>query len=94
MHYIPATLDNITDVARYVVDESNEADVRKIIHEANSWCKRKMTRDSIINDAIDRLDKYMTMFDDFIEQGNCENEWKDFMSVYYPSADSLVECGV
>ena len=53
-----------------------------------------MTRDSIINDAIDRLDKYMTMFDDFIEQGNCENEWKDFMSVYYPSADSLVECGV
>ena len=94
VHYIPASLHNITDVARYVVDKANEADVRNIVHEANSWCERKMTRDPIINDAMDQVDKYMKAFDRYIEQGKYENELKDFMGTYHSSADSLVECGI
>ena len=76
------------------MNEANESDVKKIIYAANSWCKRKMTRDSIIIDAMDRLHKFVMALDKIIEEDNCENERKDFTETYHSLADSLVECGI
>ena len=40
-HYVPASLDNLTGVAAYVMDKDNEDEMKGIVAKANSWCRRK-----------------------------------------------------
>jgi hypothetical protein len=37
VHYIPASLDNITEVARYIVDKANESEMKNVVKAARSW---------------------------------------------------------
>ena len=43
-HYVPASLDNLTDVAAYVMDKDNEDEMKDIVAKANSRCMRKMNK--------------------------------------------------
>lgn len=92
VHYIPASLDNITEVSRYVLNEANKIEMKNIIQAANSWCKRKLTTNSIINDAMTQLESYFAALDTYIEQENWHYEWTDFISTN--PFDDLVGCGV
>ncbi len=40
-NYVPALLDNLTDVAAYMMDKDNEDEMKGIVAKANSWCRRK-----------------------------------------------------
>ena len=46
VHYVPASLGNITEVVSYAVDEENDDKMKRIVASANLWCERKMTRES------------------------------------------------
>jgi hypothetical protein len=90
VHYIPASLDNITEVARYVVDKANESEMKTVINATHLWCKRKMTKDAIVDDAMTQLHAYFEALDVYKEQVDWK-EWNSFISSD-PFRD-LVECG-
>ncbi len=90
VHFIPASLDNITEVARYVVDEANESEMKNVIKAANSWCKRKMTKDAIADDAMTQLHAYFEALDVYKEQEG----WKELNNfIFSDHFDDLLECG-
>jgi len=71
-HYIPASLENITEVVAYVLDNKNDAEMRELVIAANLWCKEKMTRDQLAQDAISQLGKY-----DMAIHRNYNSSWED-----------------
>jgi hypothetical protein len=73
-HYVPASLDNITDVVKYVLADENRREMKSIVNSANSWCKRSLTREGMAKDAISQLRRYeMALFDNYGE--GWEEEW-------------------
>ena len=46
VHYVAATLDNLTSVVEYVLDQQNEEAMRIVVSNANAWCKRTMSRNA------------------------------------------------
>ena len=40
IHYIPASLANMTEEVAYVMDKKNEGQMKAMVKLANSWCKR------------------------------------------------------
>lgn len=63
-HYVPASLENLMEVAAYVLDEANDDEMRAIVNAANMWCKRKMTRDVMAKDMMLQQEKYKAALDD------------------------------
>ena len=43
VHYVPASIENMTYVAAYILDKENEEEMKGIVDSTNSWCKKKMT---------------------------------------------------
>ena len=64
-HYIPASLDNITNVTEYVIDERNEDNIMTIIATANAWCEDKMNRNALARDMMQQLQKYRVALDEY-----------------------------
>ena len=58
VHYVPASLENITEVVSYAVDEENDDKMKQIVASANLWCERKMTEKAIALNMITQLQKY------------------------------------
>ena len=58
IHYVPASLDNLTVVVEYVLDSSNRHEMKMIVASANSWCQHAVTKDQLTKDAIAQLIKY------------------------------------
>jgi hypothetical protein len=74
LHYVPASLNNITEVARYVLAEENRREMKSIVNSANSWCQRTLTRERMARDAISQLRKYeMALYDNYGK--GWEEEW-------------------
>lgn len=82
VHYIPASLGNISDVARYVLNKTNEIEMKNVIRAANSWCRKTLTKKSIINDAMIQLEKYFAALDVYKEQENWHDDWSDVISTH------------
>lgn len=82
VHYIPASLSNISDVARYVLNKTNEIEMKNVIRAANSWCRKRLTKKSIINDAMIQLEKYFAALDVYKEQENWHDDWSDVISTH------------
>lgn len=59
-HFVPvaANLSDATDKVRYVLDGRNDAQMRRIVANANSWCRRRLVVRSLVEDALDTLDAY------------------------------------
>ena len=64
-HYVPASLDNLTDVAAYAMDKDNEDEMKDIVAKSNSWCRRKMNKKQIAKDMMQQLQKYNTALDEY-----------------------------
>lgn len=62
--------------------------MKRIVGAANSWCKRKMTKEQITSDMLKQLSVYETAFYDYIEQ-----QAYDWSTIRYSTMGSdLVEC--
>jgi hypothetical protein len=92
LHYVPASLDNITDVVEYVLDVRNRREMKSIVDSANLWCKRTLTKDQMARDAMSQLSKYETaLFDTYGE--NWEEEWLVVKErIMSNIGDDLVNC--
>lgn len=92
-HYIPASLNNLTEVMTYVLDKQNEDEMKKIIHSANSWCKWKMTRKQLAADMIHlSLRRYKAALDAYMEARNFDIATIESWFVGARKVDDLVEC--
>jgi len=67
-HYVPASLDNVTDVVMHVMDKDNEVEMKRIVLAANSWCRRKMNAKQIALDMMQQLRKYDTALDEYFDR--------------------------
>ena len=72
MHYVPASLENITEVTAYVLHKGNEEEMKDIVNEANSWCRRSMTSDAMVRDMILRLEDYETKFNNYVDANSID----------------------
>lgn len=90
IHYIPASLENITKVARYVVDPKNDQEMRNTVKAANSWCKRTVTEEVFVSDEIYQLEEYEAALGAYGERENWIDEWREFM--LSGVVDDLVDC--
>ena len=64
-HYIPASLDNVTNVTAYVTDERNDDEMIRIVTSANAWCEDKMNRHALARDMMQQLQKYRVSLDQY-----------------------------
>lgn len=90
-HYVPASLENVTQVAAYVLDETNEEEMKSIVQSANSWCKTKMTEKGIAKDFMMQLEKYEVEFDAYMQQHNMHNQSTTPLALDN-DVDDIVEC--
>mmetsp|Transcript_28585 Transcript_28585/g.60329 ORF Transcript_28585/g.60329 Transcript_28585/m.60329 type:complete len:422 (-) Transcript_28585:140-1405(-) len=71
-HYVPASLQNITEVVAFVLNPDNENKIRAIVESANLWCKATMNRHQIVKDTMVQLEKYGAAVHETIEDGSLQ----------------------
>ena len=76
LHYIPASLENMTEVAKYVVDPANDEHMRNVVKAANSWCKRTVTEEVLVRDEMFQLEAYESALLAYGESSNWMAEWR------------------
>ena len=69
MHYVPASLGNITEVVTYVLDEDNVAEMKCIVRSANTWCSQKMTKEQLVVEAMLGLKMYEEAVRENVQNG-------------------------
>jgi len=89
VHYVPASIENVSQVAAYVLDNENEDEMKGIVDSANSWCKRKMTERGMAKDIMIQLEKYWAAVNDYM-QGSMYNE--SMTPLISDVVNDLVEC--
>lgn len=62
-HYVPvrADLSDLVEIASFVLDPDNEPFVRRIVMNANKWCRQSMVQAKLVNDTLDVLESYVGM---------------------------------
>ena len=90
VHYVPASIENVTQVTAYVLDKANEEEMEAIIHSANSWCKRKMTEKDMAKDIMIQLEKYETAFNEYMQESMYTGSMTSLISD--DVVNDLVEC--
>ncbi|KAL9189116.1 hypothetical protein ACHAXT_011606 [Thalassiosira profunda] len=63
VHYVPASLDNITEVVSYVMDETNDAEMRAVVARANEWCRESNTVEKLASRAVGAVKAYAESLD-------------------------------
>ena len=92
LQYVPASLQNITEVIEYVLDKKNRHQMKAIVDSANSWCKRTINKEQLPRDAISQLKKYETSLND-IYNDSWIKEWSVIgKRVKSNLGDDLVDC--
>ena len=90
VHYVPASIENVTQVTAYVLDKANEEEMEGIIYSANSWCKRKMTEKDMAKDIMIQLEKYETAFNEYMQESMYTGSMTSLISD--DVVNDLVEC--
>ncbi len=93
VHYIPATLQNITQAVQYAIDKDNEHQVQSMIQAANSWCQETLIEPSYVEDAMAQLDEYQKALEDMKDE-TWREEWKSVKKRFTESIDDFVDCDV
>ena len=89
VHYIPASLANLTHVVRHVLDDKNEIQMKHIVDSANGWCQRTNNVDSLTQRALNAVSEYQAALDqyDLLHAGG------DILSdVDLNMIDDMIEC--
>ena len=91
VHYIPASLENITEVTEYVLDENNMHAMKSVVDSANSWCKRTNTQEQLTKDAVSQLKRYESAV--VANNTHWAEEWRHVRSrIWSNIGDDLIEC--
>jgi hypothetical protein len=88
VHYVPASLENITQVTAYVLNKKKK-EMKHIVNAANLWCRRSMTGDAMVRDLMLQLEEYTTKFTTYMNANNINIA---SMASLFPSND-FVDCG-
>ena len=91
IHYVPASLDNITKVVGWVMDAKNEEQMKTIVQSANSWCKQSLSEEGLARDAILQLKTYKQRLDSYANS-SWTAEWKQVRNRFTNTIDDMVEC--
>ena len=93
VHYLPASIDNLTSVVEHVMDGTNDNQIQQIVQNANDWCKQQLTREVFINNAVTTLGMYQKAL---VQLGVIDdNGWSvNNSSGGVDNIDDLVECNV
>lgn len=90
VHYLPSTIDNITQVAEFVMDRDNDAKMQQIVANANTWCKENMIKRKMARSAIDAIEEYRVMLNGYDK--HWQEDWHN--RKVYDGIDDLVECNI
>lgn len=85
VHFLPASLNNVTDVAAYATDEANEYKMKRIVKRANDWCRNTITRRSLMRDTLRQLGTYSEALQ------STNDQWRKKWNEIRPGID-LVFC--
>jgi len=89
IHYVPASLDNITKVVEYVMDTANENEMKSIVREANNWCAEGLSAKGLAQDSIVQLQTYKKALDTY---ANMDDDWNKMYQRFSDTLDDLVDC--
>ena len=89
VHYVPASLENITQVVAYVMNKENGDEMKSIVKSANSWCKGALSEEGLANGAIRQLEVYKKALDEY---GGWREEWRGVKQRFDDTIGDLVEC--
>ena len=92
MHYVPASLDNITEVVAHVMDENNDDKMKAIVKSANSWCKRSLSEEGLAKESILQLEAYKKSLDSYDKKSSWSKDWKHVKERFTNTLDDLVDC--
>lgn len=90
VHYLPSTLDNITQVSEFVMDEDNDAGMQQIVANANAWCRENMSREKLTGSAVEAIEDYNELLNDYDE--HWQKNWHSRKVL--KGIDDLVECNI
>ena len=65
VHYIPASLTNLTQVVRHVLDDKNEIQMKHIVDNANGWCQRTKNIESLTQRALNAVSEYQAALEQY-----------------------------
>lgn len=88
IHYVPASLSNLTETMAYVLDSRNEHEMKGIVASANAWCRSAMTRWAFSNEATVAVEMYQHALDVF--DVTWRKDWSNARLL--DRIDDLVEC--
>lgn len=88
---MPASLQNISEVASYVLDGANDSEMKAVVKAANSWCKRRMNNMTIAHDEVHQLELYLEALAEYRDHDSSHDEWTSFVVDSEPFS-TLVEC--
>ena len=95
VHYVPASLDNITKVAEYVLNKSNRHEMKSIVNSSRQWCKRTNVREQLLKCAKLQLNKYEAAVHDSYNNSQWTDEWdRVWKRVSKNIGSDLVNCNV
>mmetsp|Transcript_4253 Transcript_4253/g.6342 ORF Transcript_4253/g.6342 Transcript_4253/m.6342 type:complete len:502 (+) Transcript_4253:55-1560(+) len=90
VHYIPATLQNLTQAVEYAIDKDNERQVQSMIKAANTWCQDTLIEPSFVEDAMTQLVEYQKALEDMDE--SWREEWESVKKRFTETLDDFVDC--
>ena len=61
VHYIPATISNLTVTVDNILDVRNDSEMKETILNANEWCRKSMNRKALADAAVDALEHYQVL---------------------------------
>jgi len=91
VHYMSATLANLTTVVKYVLDSTNTNEMQNVVLEANKWCSRSMTHDSLVGDMLTQIVQYENEYNNYMKKMMITTSE---LGTTIISSTDFVECGV
>lgn len=90
IHYIPASITNLTETVENVLDRDNEPEMKQIVMNANKWCQVSLTAEALADSAVDTLENYIELLEKY------DSSWRSRFSKDFSTkhVDDLVPCSV
>lgn len=91
VHYLPASLENFTEVAKWAVQNSSLPEIKQIVQNANAWCSQKIHADELNRDFLALLNGYVQGLN--ANDPNWIDKWKNVQDSYLGTSQYQVHDG-
>lgn len=85
-HYIPIkdSLEDLEEMAKFVMDPANQNLLKEIVYNANQWCSEHMLQDRLVYNQIELWEKYVRL----LNKGNV-----DWQAIWRAKKDTMLRNG-